>query len=432
MFGEVVLGTAPRQALRIPADAVIDSGTRSVVFVALGDGKFQPRVVRLGASDGDHVEVLDGLAAGEQIVTRANFLVDSESRLKASLQALERGPVGHDQGDHPLQRRQPVPGHRRHPGRRWRAPGGRCGTSRSTRCRTSPTRRSSSTRSGTGARTSSRTRSPTRSPRRCSARPRVKAIRGLLRLRLQLRLRHLRGRHRHLLGAHPRARVPLQDPAAAAGRGDHRARPRRHQRRLGLPVRPGGPERHPLLRRAAQLPGLEPALRRAERPRRLRGGHRGRPGPPVPDHRQPERPGRLQAAARGGHQGGAARQQRRGRPAGRALRPRVHGPRPRLREVASPTSSSWCCKAEGGHPGHREGRGHGGARARDAPRHRRPRRPGRRGRRHRGDALGRERPQRHRPGQGQSWRSSSPRCPRASRWSPPTTAPSSSTRPSRR
>ncbi len=91
MFGEVVLKTAPRRALRIPADAVIDSGTRSVVFVALGDGKFQPRVVRLGASDGDHVEVQDGLAAGDQIVTRANFLVDSESRLKASLQALGGG-----------------------------------------------------------------------------------------------------------------------------------------------------------------------------------------------------------------------------------------------------------------------------------------------------------------------------------------------------
>ena len=91
MFGEVVLKSAPRQALRIPTDAVIDSGTRSVVFVALGDGKFQPRVVRLGASDGDFVEVLDGLAAGEKIVTRANFLVDSESRLKASLQALGGG-----------------------------------------------------------------------------------------------------------------------------------------------------------------------------------------------------------------------------------------------------------------------------------------------------------------------------------------------------
>jgi Cu(I)/Ag(I) efflux system membrane fusion protein len=91
MFGEVVLRSAPRQALRIPADAVIDSGTRSVVFVALGDGKFQPRVVRLGANDGDNVEVQDGLAAGDKIVTRANFLVDSESRLKASLQALSGG-----------------------------------------------------------------------------------------------------------------------------------------------------------------------------------------------------------------------------------------------------------------------------------------------------------------------------------------------------
>jgi Cu(I)/Ag(I) efflux system membrane fusion protein len=91
MFGEVVLRSTPRQALRIPADAVIDSGTRSVVFVALGEGKFQPRVVRLGASDGDLVEVRDGLAAGDEIVTRANFLVDSESRLKASLQALGGG-----------------------------------------------------------------------------------------------------------------------------------------------------------------------------------------------------------------------------------------------------------------------------------------------------------------------------------------------------
>jgi len=91
MFGEVVLRSAPRRALRIPADAVIDSGTRSVVFVALDDGKFQPRVVRLGASDGDFVEVQDGLEAGDKIVTRANFLVDSESRLKASLQALGGG-----------------------------------------------------------------------------------------------------------------------------------------------------------------------------------------------------------------------------------------------------------------------------------------------------------------------------------------------------
>ena len=88
MFGEVVLQGEARKGLRIPADAVIDSGTKNVVFVALGDGKFQPREVQLGDSDGDHVEVARGSAAGEQVVTRANFLIDSESRLRASLAAM--------------------------------------------------------------------------------------------------------------------------------------------------------------------------------------------------------------------------------------------------------------------------------------------------------------------------------------------------------
>lgn len=94
MFGEVVLKTPQRQGLRIPADAVIDSGTQSVVFVALGGkdkGKFEPRQVQRGATDGDQVEILGGLKEGEQVVTRANFLIDSESRLKASLQAMSGG-----------------------------------------------------------------------------------------------------------------------------------------------------------------------------------------------------------------------------------------------------------------------------------------------------------------------------------------------------
>ncbi|HEX9052740.1 MAG TPA: efflux RND transporter periplasmic adaptor subunit, partial [Anaeromyxobacter sp.] len=91
MFGEVVLRGTPRTGLRIPADAVIQSGTQSVVFVALPDGKFQPREVKLGPSDGQHVEVQSGLEAGDGVVTRANFLVDSESRLRASLAALPGG-----------------------------------------------------------------------------------------------------------------------------------------------------------------------------------------------------------------------------------------------------------------------------------------------------------------------------------------------------
>jgi Cu(I)/Ag(I) efflux system membrane fusion protein len=88
MFGEVTLRTAARDGLRIPADALIDSGTKKVVFVALGEGKFQPREVEVGPVTGEEVEVLSGLTEGEKVVTRANFLVDSESRLRASLAAM--------------------------------------------------------------------------------------------------------------------------------------------------------------------------------------------------------------------------------------------------------------------------------------------------------------------------------------------------------
>lgn len=88
MFGEVILHGTPREALRIPQDAVIDSGTEKIVFVAIGEGKFQPRKVRLGEASGASVEVISGVALGEAVVTRANFLVDSESKLRASLAEL--------------------------------------------------------------------------------------------------------------------------------------------------------------------------------------------------------------------------------------------------------------------------------------------------------------------------------------------------------
>jgi Cu(I)/Ag(I) efflux system membrane fusion protein len=71
--------------LSIPLSAVIDSGTRQVVLVQVAEGRFQPRVVQLGARNEEQVVVLQGLAEDETVVTRANFLIDAESNLKAAL-----------------------------------------------------------------------------------------------------------------------------------------------------------------------------------------------------------------------------------------------------------------------------------------------------------------------------------------------------------
>ena len=88
MFAEVRFWGEARPALTIPADAVIPSGRGSYVFVATGEGRFLPRAVTLGQRSGDRIEVLDGVHEGELVVTRANFLVDSESSLRASLAAV--------------------------------------------------------------------------------------------------------------------------------------------------------------------------------------------------------------------------------------------------------------------------------------------------------------------------------------------------------
>ena len=82
------------KGLRIPTDAVIQSGTQSVVFVGLAEGKFRPVEIKLGTGDSQYVEVLSGLQEGDAVVTRANFLIDSESRLRASLAALSSGEAG--------------------------------------------------------------------------------------------------------------------------------------------------------------------------------------------------------------------------------------------------------------------------------------------------------------------------------------------------
>jgi len=82
MFAELTIKADKRMnVLVIPAEAVIRSGTRNQVFVVKGKGKFEPRLVELGLSSEGLVEVLQGLKHGEKVVTSAQFLIDSESKL---------------------------------------------------------------------------------------------------------------------------------------------------------------------------------------------------------------------------------------------------------------------------------------------------------------------------------------------------------------
>jgi membrane fusion protein, copper/silver efflux system len=88
MYADVVFQAADETpAIVVPTSAVIDSGTRQVVLVARGEGRFEPRAVKLGRRADGYVEVLDGVKEGEEVVTAATFLIDAESNLKAALQA---------------------------------------------------------------------------------------------------------------------------------------------------------------------------------------------------------------------------------------------------------------------------------------------------------------------------------------------------------
>ena len=84
MFADVDLKINYGNQLVVPQEAVLDSGTEQRVFVAKGDGYFEPRRITMGAKLDGKVVVLSGLKAGETVVSSGNFLIDSESRLQGA------------------------------------------------------------------------------------------------------------------------------------------------------------------------------------------------------------------------------------------------------------------------------------------------------------------------------------------------------------
>ncbi|GAA5159092.1 efflux RND transporter periplasmic adaptor subunit [Viridibacterium curvum] len=86
MYAQIELSSgASKPVLSVPDSAVIDSGTRTTVLVQTGEGRFEPREVKLGARSDHYVSVLQGLREGELVVVAANFLLDAESNLRAAL-----------------------------------------------------------------------------------------------------------------------------------------------------------------------------------------------------------------------------------------------------------------------------------------------------------------------------------------------------------
>ncbi len=82
MFGDVSIMASPRMTLAVPSQAVIQTGTRQLVFVQTAPGRFEPREIETGISASGYTEILKGLSPGEDVVTSSQFLIDSESRLR--------------------------------------------------------------------------------------------------------------------------------------------------------------------------------------------------------------------------------------------------------------------------------------------------------------------------------------------------------------
>jgi len=99
MFASVMLESTLRQnAVLAPSEALIRTGERTMAFVSLGEGRFEPRNVMIGLeTDGNRVQILDGLKPGERVVVSGQFLIDSEARLRESLARMVKGDLASEQ-----------------------------------------------------------------------------------------------------------------------------------------------------------------------------------------------------------------------------------------------------------------------------------------------------------------------------------------------
>jgi Cu(I)/Ag(I) efflux system membrane fusion protein len=92
MYVDAEIETAsPEPALAVPESAVLDDGTQQAVLIDKGEGRFEPRKVKLGRRGSGYIEIADGLKEGEAVVTSANFLIDAESNLRAALKGFVEG-----------------------------------------------------------------------------------------------------------------------------------------------------------------------------------------------------------------------------------------------------------------------------------------------------------------------------------------------------
>jgi len=111
MFVDVDVPVVLAPAITVPKEAVLDSGTRRLVYVAAGEGLFEPRRVETGFREGDRVEIVKGLEEGERVVTSGNFLLDSESRMRAAgAEETAEGEADAHAATHPATATDPVCG----------------------------------------------------------------------------------------------------------------------------------------------------------------------------------------------------------------------------------------------------------------------------------------------------------------------------------